>query len=82
MCVTSVCLFLIAMCFLAGCDKPGVPGKKGLSCTSIRNHSSGEDFLSQLTVDMFSKYSYITAWLRTKSRLQEVTKVNGDSLWM
>lgn len=82
MCVTSVCLFLIAMCFLAGCDKPGVPGKKGLSCTSIRNHSSGEDFLSQLTVDMFSKYSYITAWLITKSRLQEVTKVNGDSLWM
>lgn len=30
------------LCFLTGCDKPGVPGEKGLPCTSIRNHSSGE----------------------------------------
>lgn len=30
-------------CVSSGCDKPGVPGEKGLPCTSIRNHSSGED---------------------------------------
>lgn len=32
--------------FFAGCDKPGVPGEKGLQSTSIRNHSSGEETFS------------------------------------
>lgn len=39
-----ICLWHSGGCvFFTGCDKPGVPGKKRLPCTSIRNHSSGEE---------------------------------------
>lgn len=54
---------VIVLCFYKGCDKPGVPGKKGLSCTSIRNHSSGEDLFlidAEIKISLSKKYQHLS----------------------
>lgn len=74
-CVLLVCLLVTRwLCPLTGCDKPGVPGQKGLPSTSIRNHSSGEEvvqvtFYRQKFSARLKDAQYGEKWPRTKSKV-------------
>lgn len=93
-CVCNVCVLPIIcvfvtqwLCFPAGCYKPGVPGEKGLPCTSIRNHSSGEEtFLVPLTpqcsknIYFYKKSWYMIHMAENKERITPSNRRKGRPL--